>query len=326
MGEQVHSYPGGRHTLSLLSWLGAALWAVAGAHGAIVTGTITGGDGKPLPGARVEIRRPRPRGNGALYAAEADQQGKYRIVDVPAGTYRVLAKAGGQRARSRTGMIRPHDSLVRVDIMLPDRVAITGRLLLASGAPLANAPVGFWFSYNGSSGGPRGATTEADGTYRYYSGGGPGTYAVTARTPGFAAVMVRRVVLRPHGGTAGIDFIFKDPAGDISGTVYAPDGATPVANAQVRAWARTPYSILRQPEVSWVPRWDSTYSTITLTTGADGGFTLEDLQDPQYLLAARAPGFQVTHLPDPVHLNGADKLTGVDIVLRPAAPLPVPDD
>lgn len=85
-------------------WLGAvALAPVLGlpAHAATVTGTVRGPDGTPFRGAFVQAQH---AGTKITTSVLSDRQGRYRIEDLPAGTYQVRVRAVGYDGTSRDGM------------------------------------------------------------------------------------------------------------------------------------------------------------------------------------------------------------------------------
>ena len=63
---------------------------VVPASAAEMTGTVTSNDGTPIAGARVVLG-----GKGPERSAVTDKQGKFRLADLPAGTYDVSANASG---------------------------------------------------------------------------------------------------------------------------------------------------------------------------------------------------------------------------------------
>ena len=111
-----------------------------------IRGRITRADGRPLPNAIVRVP-------GGLLAPTAitDEDGRYEIRDVPAGRYRVMAsRAGfitveyGQRGPLDTGEaidLGPGESRQRIDMVLPDPAAITGRVVDDAGEAVEGADV-----------------------------------------------------------------------------------------------------------------------------------------------------------------------------------------
>ncbi|CAN5581985.1 TonB-dependent receptor [soil metagenome] len=91
--------------LSLLAVLAAALLAVpsAFAQTGSIHGIVTDAAGAPVSGANIQI-------SGTDFGAAADVQGRYRVVDVPAGTHAVVATSVGFGTERRTVTVRAGES------------------------------------------------------------------------------------------------------------------------------------------------------------------------------------------------------------------------
>ena len=70
---------------------------VAFAGNGKITGTVIGPDGAPLAGANVILV-------GTMQGASADVEGRFIVLNVPPGTYRVRAAAVGYAAQVITGV------------------------------------------------------------------------------------------------------------------------------------------------------------------------------------------------------------------------------
>src|SRR5439155_26392523 len=114
---------------------------------ATITGRVVAADtGRALRRARVVVG-----GGGRPHAASTDEQGRYRVTGLAAGSYTIsAAKSGfvdgafGQRRWS--GMGTPLDltdgqQAVNIDIKLARGGVVTGRVLDEEGEPLARAMV-----------------------------------------------------------------------------------------------------------------------------------------------------------------------------------------
>lgn len=71
------------------------------AHGATVTGTVTGPDGSPFRGAFVQAENAQ---DNILVSALSDRQGKYRIPDLAPGEYRLQIRAPGFAGDAASGV------------------------------------------------------------------------------------------------------------------------------------------------------------------------------------------------------------------------------
>src|ERR1700693_6155116 len=81
--------------ISLIVFLGSAC------YGATITGTVNGADGAPFQGAFVEAQNAKTK---ITVIVLSDSQGRYRILDLAAGDYRVQIRAVGYRAEPRSGV------------------------------------------------------------------------------------------------------------------------------------------------------------------------------------------------------------------------------
>src|SRR6202795_2878136 len=71
------------------------------AHGATISGTVKGPDGKPFKGAFVEAQDMDSR---IATHVLSDKDGRYRIENLPEGQYQLLVRAVGYRFEPRTGI------------------------------------------------------------------------------------------------------------------------------------------------------------------------------------------------------------------------------
>jgi RNA polymerase sigma factor (sigma-70 family) len=125
--------------------------AVELAAGAIVTGVVHDGDGKPLAGALVR------HGDVATMRsslAVTDMHGAYQLIDLPAGKLEVEA-AHAAWGKVATTLVAVPDRVERQDLRLPARAAIVGRVFDADGSPAGGC-------YVTGYGGDTHATTYAD--------------------------------------------------------------------------------------------------------------------------------------------------------------------
>ncbi len=287
---------------------GTAAWA------ATVTGTITA-DGQPLPGAWIHIDA---RAHGRLHSAQTDERGKYVIQGVATGAYELSVGAPEHSHSRKQVVIHAADQVLKLDFELRKLPTVSGRMLLASGEPLAGTQVDMVLLRDRSSNGYT-VSTEADGSYRCACSRGAGSFTITARVSGYATVTVADVMVHAGADTPGVDFVFRDPAGSISGSVYAADGVTPVAGAQVRTDRLHPMEVASRAAGRDRPSpWSWLSERPGAIAAANGSFAIGDLQAGHYDIAARGPGFQATYVPDPVRVERSQNVSGVNIVLKPA--------
>src|SRR5437588_2424655 len=79
-----------------LAWCPLAL-----AHAADVTGTVSAPDGSAFRGAFVQAENAQTK---LLVSVLTDNQGRYRITDLPAGEYRLAVRAPGYGADANPGI------------------------------------------------------------------------------------------------------------------------------------------------------------------------------------------------------------------------------
>jgi protocatechuate 3,4-dioxygenase beta subunit len=177
---------------------------------ASLSGRVVAGDsGRPVKRARVIAL-----GGGRPLSTTTDEQGRYRLTNLPAAAYNITAtKAGfvdaayGQRRALRAGTpVRLADGqqLEHVDLKLPRGGVITGRLGDEDGEPLARAVVSV-MRYQYVRGERQLMSAGADqtddrGQYRVF-GLPPGEYYISARGGGLDEMMRR--VLEPGAPPPG---------------------------------------------------------------------------------------------------------------------------
>src|SRR6266849_5920185 len=70
-------------------------------HGATISGSVKGPDGKPFKGAFVEAQNVESR---ITVNVLADKDGRYRVENLPEGQYQLMVRAVGYRFEPRTGI------------------------------------------------------------------------------------------------------------------------------------------------------------------------------------------------------------------------------
>jgi protocatechuate 3,4-dioxygenase beta subunit len=186
---------------------------------AMIAGRVLAADtGRPVKRALVSVS-----GDGRPRSTSTDEQGRYSIAGLPAGTYNVIAsKTGfvvasyGQRRALRTGtpvQLADGQQVTGADIRLPRGAVITGHVFDEDGEPLARSAVTV-LRYQYAGGEKRLAAAGTDqsddrGQYRVF-GLPPGEYFVSAAAGGF-----ERAVSRFMGPEAA-------PGEGVENTGYAP--------------------------------------------------------------------------------------------------------
>lgn len=170
--------------------------------GAISGRVVAGDTGRPLKRARVIVA-----GGGRPRAATSDDQGRYHVGTLPAGTYTVTAsKSGfvdgvfGQRRALRPGTpieLGDGQQVADVNLRLARGGVVTGRVLDEDGEPLARAMVTV-LRQQYTRGGKQLAAAGADqsddrGQFRIF-GLPPGDYYVSATAGGVEQILRQLVV------------------------------------------------------------------------------------------------------------------------------------
>ncbi len=220
--------------------------------GGSIRGRVVGADGEPAAGARITLSlggalRTGSFTGGQYTEAATGDDGTYSIEYLRAGSYDVAAgglvlggafggsSAGASGRSVRTGIeLREGQTLTGVDFRLGMAGTIAGKVLDATGAPVASATVfvrdesGFVLerlSFN---------ATDDTGAFRY-GGLGEGRYTVSARadalaSPESAAVRVRpgetsEVTLRLDPGTMLLVRCIDEDGADVRARVMVTDEA-----------------------------------------------------------------------------------------------------
>ena len=183
----------------------------AGKPGGVITGTVTV-HGKGLPGVTVTLRPASFGGQGQdLPQAKTDAEGKYRITDVPLGSYYVtpvapvyiVPGAGRLAFAADPVVITGGETIDGIDFSLVRGGVVTGKVVDAEGRPVIEQAVGLQSADQSSQRGGfpgfaagGGARTDDRGIYRIY-GVPAGRYLVSVgaqqRLSAYSAVMGQQV-------------------------------------------------------------------------------------------------------------------------------------
>jgi hypothetical protein len=125
-------YPG-RLTRTVIALATAALAVAGSAFAQVTTGTIVGAivnaQGRPMPRVAVRIADAQHR---TERTAQADDEGLFRVAELPPASYEITASADGFRQVSLSDVVVPVDTIVRVDMQLllrtvTENVVVTSR-------------------------------------------------------------------------------------------------------------------------------------------------------------------------------------------------------
>lgn len=116
--------------------------------GGVIAGRVTV-HGKGLPGVIVSLRAGGPQAQGQTPQATTDADGKYRITDVPLGSYVVMPVAPAYTVPGATRMTAPTDEVVitnndtieDIDFELVRGGVVTGKVSDTDGRPIIDQPV-----------------------------------------------------------------------------------------------------------------------------------------------------------------------------------------
>jgi 5-hydroxyisourate hydrolase-like protein (transthyretin family) len=155
---------------------------------ATVSGKVTI-KGKPAPGVVVGLRSSQPAQFDPTFKATTDEEGKYRIADVPGGSYVIAPVAPSfvisevNSSRGQTVVVTESENVEGFDFELVRGGVITGKVTDADGHPIIEERVSLSPADQGNQRGPvysimQGFQTDDRGVYRIF-GVRPGRYKVS---------------------------------------------------------------------------------------------------------------------------------------------------
>jgi protocatechuate 3,4-dioxygenase beta subunit len=267
--------------------------------GVSLSGTVWGPQKKPVEGALVQAEREMP-GRGRLRPEVTDAQGRYEVMGITPGPYRLVVRHKDHAPTVVSGVYVEAAADSRVDVVMDRPVPLIGRLV----GPDPEARVVGSVTVTEIDGKPAPvslfdvlhAETDAGGRFRLMALG-PGDHVLEVTAPGYAS---RRVEVSVRvGAQADAGDIALEVGLAIRGKVKDKAGA-PVADARIEA----------MPSSRVLPgRWTAPRDA---RSEADGSFAVAGLDPGPYRLRVLAPGFAEAERPAEA---GADK---VEIVLSPA--------
>jgi protocatechuate 3,4-dioxygenase beta subunit len=319
----IDSVPAGLHTLAVIApgYVMARLpnvrvedgksvenIEVALESGVQVTGRVTGPDNAPLGGALVRIDG---EGAGAAHGAGvdpytlSDPNGEYLLENVePGATTLAFSRSGLLPARKSVTLSGPS---ARVDAQLTAGTAISGMVVLESGAPVADAAVSASSAADRGSG--QSTQTDASGGFAI-SGIAPGHYEIRAGKSGYGEAVLRDVDI----ATAGVLRLVMKGGGVIAGRVTGLT-ATELRTAVVQA-SSAEGTASAAPDSSGSYRLEGAPTGTVRVSARAGQLTSSSRSAPMQSVQV-GPGATVT-----VDFDFSSDLTVSGRVTRGGAPLP----
>lgn len=286
-------------------------------RGHTVVGRVADDRGRPVAGARVELR---PGINGRVAASEpevrekafqrtrTDGDGKFKLPHLPTGWFTLRIEAGGFLPLERAGLRIPAGTS-RVDLgrfLLQRGAALQGWAVDDDGKPLAGAevwiipaPVRDWAGFYAK--GPA-AVTRADGSFLVHDLPHEGSFGLDVCRAGYLplSATVREITEEPFR-------VVLRRAARISGRVTAAGGA-PVPAARIESWLAG-----EEPAGAESLR-PCRRGSGAATADAEGHFQLDGLPPGWWSLRTAADG-HLSSMRERLHVLGGESLEGVEIVL-----------
>lgn len=208
-------------------------------RGAVIAGRVSGPDGTPVSGARVQIvDDSNNRSMARFLGATSDGDGNYRLEGVPDGAAAFSAQAEGFQRAVRDLEVRAGEN--RLDFRLEGGHEVSGRVVDAGGQPVSGATVrlgaaGDRFPMLLRGDGQSEARSGADGSFRI-AGVSTGSYDVTADKEGYAPGQLESVNVA--GRLQGLE-LRLEAGGAVQGRLLGADLAE-LAGASVTAFPADP--------------------------------------------------------------------------------------
>lgn len=195
--------------------------------GSVVRGRVVDDDGEPVANAEV-VANPDASAHtdDSARSVTADASGRFELEAVRDGGWHAVARRPSAAFSEPVSFVVEAPDVPEVVIVVPRSARIAGRVLDASGVPVAGAVVDLEAGGPGEkrSWVPDGASA-ADGTFAV-DGLPPGLVRVRARKDGYARSIEVVVELDASEPTSGVDLVLR-AGGTIEGVVLAADG-TPI--------------------------------------------------------------------------------------------------
>ncbi|MEI2325688.1 carboxypeptidase regulatory-like domain-containing protein [Priestia megaterium] len=237
---------------------------------ASIEGVVLDANERPISNAIVQVL---DANDTIIGTAGTDSNGNYSIGNLPPGSFTTVVTAPSFGTQIGGVTLQPGDFLSGVNFSLvPNPGGISGLITNeTNGEPLTDAAVIIRQTI-GSSTAIATVTTDSSGNF-LVQGLAPGSYTVTASSPGFGTETIGAVVASDSTSTANI--ALNELSGSIRGQFTDPQG-NPIngQNLQIR--------LLDQNGVL----------LLTELAQTDGIFVFSNISPGNYILNATAPGFQ----------------------------------
>jgi hypothetical protein len=150
-------------------------------------GEVVDADGRPAAGATVRAVGVRGEDDASIQAeASADDEGRFRITGLEAGTYGVGARSGGAESGMMEITLSEDLDPPELRLVLREEFQLSGRVS-SGGSPVAGARVVTWPALAGSAGATLKQTyTGPTGFFDVEVAGEPGVFHFLVSAPGFA--------------------------------------------------------------------------------------------------------------------------------------------
>jgi 5-hydroxyisourate hydrolase-like protein (transthyretin family) len=265
---------------------------------------------RPIAGARIAASRPTEwagRPGREAGSARSDSRGRFRVSGLLSAEYVVGASRAGYVPSRVSGVAGP-GSRGSISIALRRAGAVTGRVTLESGSPVAGArvrvvPGHSWHAMVArASGAPeRAVFSGRDGTFRLRGLTPTPDVEIEASHEGFVAAKRSGLNVRSGETVGGVSLVLRRGI-EARGRVVDAQGA-PISGAEVRL-SRTEVSASRGYVMDVV--WDQIRPAAT--SGADGRFSAKNLEAGQYSARVSHAGYATKSLGslEAVKKEGAD--------------------
>lgn len=287
---------------------------------AILTGRIVdASSGQPVPRARVEARRA-----GSLLVERSGADGRYRLLGLPPGRYRVKADEPRHVPYERDDLRVEAGATTTVDLPLTLGATLSGRVVDEHGAPVAGASGRL--ARGGRSRAERipfrrdaedaAFRTGPDGTFKAERLAPGGDQQLVVAHPEFERCVLPGLTLPAGGAKTGLTVVLRRGL-ELTGVVVDAEGR-PVTGAEIEvrpsASERTGRGGGFLIELGGRRNADASQAS----SGADGRFRVAGLSPGAYSVHARRGGYADTSL-DPVRLERNELAPSVELKLGAGA-------